>query len=94
MLLPDFGNREPLDLLNLGASDYGPNRTGRIDVGHRPDTNGFGKSSPKLDGLLASKNLVHVLWTDADQKILPWFARRHCASYARIIVRIESAPPR
>jgi hypothetical protein len=77
MLLPNVGNREPLHALNFGAPDYGPNGTGRIDVGHRPNTHGCRKSSSKLYRLLTSQNLGHILRSDAHQKILPWFARRH-----------------
>lgn len=77
MLFPNVGNREPLHLLDFGASDYGPNGTGRINIGHRPGAHGFRKSSSKLYGLLASQNLGHILRADAHQKIQPWFARRH-----------------
>jgi hypothetical protein len=84
VLFPDIGNREPLNLPDLGASDNGTNRAGRIDIHLSPDVNGLRKAPPKFYGLLAIENLGHILRADAHQKVLAWFAGRHCISRVRI----------
>jgi hypothetical protein len=84
VLFPDIGNREPLNLPDLGASDNGTNRAGRIDIHLSLDVHELRKAPPKFNGLLAIENLGHILRPDTHQKVLPWFAGRHCISRVRI----------